>query len=634
LRNTGARVETLRTDVANEKDVSRALDFVRNNLPPLRGIFHAAMGLEDTPLAVLESPGFNRVMAPKVLGAWNLHTQTLGGPLDFFVSFSSITSLLGNPSQANYAAANSFLDSFAVYRRCRGLPATTINWGVISGAGYVARHEEVRDYLANQGYLSFTPDQAIEVLSALMRHDAGQVMAARIEWKKLGQSNPQAVDSNRVRHLVPSGTPGEQANKGSIRPLLEKENAANRQQRVTEYLRDQVGRLLGASPVKLETDRSIDELGVDSLIAAELTVVLQRDLGIEVSSNKLLGGGDLNSLATYILSLLRLDSAADSTCASVTPAETSTSSPLSDPVATDRANGRENDLPPGGAAETRAISESVLLGSAAAVVPPNPSRIFLLNASNLAVASPLIDASADPRETDYASLDYSDWSMSQRLVRGFATACFGILSRIETRGFENIPRTGPCLVAVNHLSMTDVPLLLTLLQRRAIILANEKLRGSRVLDWLVSDLGQAIYVTPNEVDGPSMRRALAVLRGGGLLALAPEGTRSKNGGLLRGRTGVAFLATQANVPIVPIAAWGQEKWRGIKSLKRVQINVRAGQPLHLPSGPASPRSLRRYTDAIMLALADLLPREYRGVYASATASLLPEDTFEDTRPTA
>src|ERR1019366_4586447 len=120
-----------------------------------------------------------------------------GEKLDFFVLFSSITSLLGNPFQANYAAANAFLDSFATWRRVRGLAATTINWGVIADSGYVARHPEVEEYLHRQGYLSFSAKQTLEVLSELMRHDVVQTMAARIDWRRLGDYAPAAAASPR-----------------------------------------------------------------------------------------------------------------------------------------------------------------------------------------------------------------------------------------------------------------------------------------------------------------------------------------------------------------------------------------------------------------------------------------------------
>jgi len=169
---------------------------------------------------------------------------------------------------------------------------------------------------------------------------------------------------------------------------------------------------------------------------------------------------------------------------------------------------------------------------------------------------------------------------------------------------------------VNHLSMADVPLLLTLLERRAIILAVDQLQQFRILDWFVSDMGQAIYVERNQAEDGALTQALAVLAAGGLLALAPEGRRSKSG-LLRARTGVAYLATQADVPIVPLVAWGQERWRTrLTRVTRIPIQVRAGEPMRFPAGPAGPADLRAYTDTLMQRMAALLPAAYRGVYGS------------------
>ena len=114
-----------------------------------------------------------------------------------------------------------------------------------------------------------------------------------------------------------------------------------------------------------------------------------------------------------------------------------------------------------------------------------------------------------------------------------------------------------------------------------------------------------------------MQRALAVLNAGGMLAIAPEGTRSRTGGLLQGKPGIAWLATQFDVPVIPLVAWGHEKWRQRgKRLGRIPIHVRAGVPLRFPQGLPSPGTLHRYTDQIMAQLAALLPPEYRGVYAS------------------
>jgi 1-acyl-sn-glycerol-3-phosphate acyltransferase len=128
-------------------------------------------------------------------------------------------------------------------------------------------------------------------------------------------------------------------------------------------------------------------------------------------------------------------------------------------------------------------------------------------------------------------------------------------------------------------------------------------------------------VTRDQLNEESLQRALAVLNAGGMLAIAPEGTRSKTGGLLQGKPGVAWLATQIDVPVVPLVAWGQEKWgeRG-KHLGRIPIHVRAGAPLRFPQGLPAPDTLHRYTDRIMAQLAALLPPEYRGVYANQDES--------------
>jgi 1-acyl-sn-glycerol-3-phosphate acyltransferase len=147
------------------------------------------------------------------------------------------------------------------------------------------------------------------------------------------------------------------------------------------------------------------------------------------------------------------------------------------------------------------------------------------------------------------------------------------------------------------------------------MLAKEDLRGSRVLDWLLSDIGEVIYVKRGEADGKALEQALAVLQAGGIVALGPEGRRSP-GGLTRGHTGVSYLAMRAQVPVVPMAAWGQERlgqsWR---RLQRAPVSVRFGPPLVFGPGTPGGHQLREYSDVVMRAIAAQLPAEYRGVYA-------------------
>ena len=307
LRDAGVRIEAMAADVANSAQVESVVERIRREFPPLRGIVHAAMVLDDTPLAELTEERWNRVLAPKVAGAWNLHCWTQGIELDFFVMFSSITSLLGNPFQANYAAANVFLDSFATWRRGRGLAATTINWGVIADSGYVARHPDVEEYLHRQGYMSFTGKQTLEVLSELMRHDVTQIMAARIDWRRLGDYAPAAAASPRIRHLIPAAAGAEVANANALLARLAADHPAARAERVEQFLKEQVARLLGASQSAIDPERPIVELGLDSLIATELSVVIERDFKVEIASTSMLGGMSVQALARDVLSLLHLD---------------------------------------------------------------------------------------------------------------------------------------------------------------------------------------------------------------------------------------------------------------------------------------------------------------------------------------
>jgi NADPH:quinone reductase-like Zn-dependent oxidoreductase/1-acyl-sn-glycerol-3-phosphate acyltransferase/SAM-dependent methyltransferase/acyl carrier protein len=583
LRAGGARVECVAADVSKEADVVRMLSYIRSNLPPLCGVIHAAMVLDDTPVAELTKRKLDQVIAPKVAGAWYLHRHTQSDPIDFFVSFSSIASLLGNPRQANYSAANAFLDAFAQYRRANGLPAGTINWGVISGSGFVARHQEIADNLARQGYLSFADSQAIEILSELLKRDAINVMAARIDWQRLAEFAPRMADSPRIRHLVPDKErPSLQGS--SLRRLLETADPDTYQSCVEQYLCGEVTRLLGARDANLDTDLPITQLGLDSLIATELVGVLERDVGVKIAGSKLLTGLSIRDLAALLLGEMGVQITRESVRQSAV--EVVSRQPESP------------DLPSASAA----IVDAGLISDTPALSGGNGGGNHRLSKT---------DSSA------YDGVEYSRWTPSQRILRALSTTAFAVLGNIEAYGLENIPATGACLMAVNHLSMADIPLALQLLPRRATILVNEKYSKRPIFSWLLTDIGQSIYVSPNELDEEPLRRAVDVLNRGGLVALAPEAQRSKSGRLLRGRTGVAYLATQLSVPVVPFVAWGQEKWRRrLTSIRRIPISVRVGKPLYFPTGPTPPNLLRQYTDEIMLALAALLPPDYRGVYST------------------
>ena len=193
---------------------------------------------------------------------------------------------------------------------------------------------------------------------------------------------------------------------------------------------------------------------------------------------------------------------------------------------------------------------------------------------------------------------------------------YRLLARIEIVGAENVPQEGPYIVISNHISSFDPPLLLIALPARMTVLAANKYRSHPIFGPFLSSMG-AIYVRRGEVDRQALRACLDVLRGGGIMGMAPEGTRSPTGGLQEGRTGVAYLASRTGVPILPVAITGTEKMlASLKRFHRGQMKAVIGKTFTLPvtERKARGKQLKEFTELIMRRLADMLPEEYRGVY--------------------
>lgn len=217
---------------------------------------------------------------------------------------------------------------------------------------------------------------------------------------------------------------------------------------------------------------------------------------------------------------------------------------------------------------------------------------------------------------DYSRIDYSRWTFLQRCFRGLIILLLRLLARAEVEGQENIPPSGPFVLAPNHIHIFDIPVIFGFMPRRAVVFAADKWQKAPFFGWLLSFFGDAIYVQRGEPDRRALAQALDVLKAGGVLGLAPEGTRSRTGGLQQGRTGVVYLASRGQAPILPVVAFGQEKaFAHWLRLRRVPIKVRFGELITLPPGKYRTPQLGAHTDALMMALARMLPPAYRGVYA-------------------
>lgn len=292
-----AQILVIRGDAGRREDVGRVIAKMRATLPPIRGILHAAMVLDDDLLDQQGWERFERVLSPKIGGAWNLHQLTLDDQLDFFVLFSSIASVLGTEAQGNYAAANAFLDALAPHRRALGLPAHTVNWGAISDVGYVSRHRQSQRYLEHEGLEVMRPEEAVILLERVLRRDPPQTIVLRTDWSRRRDS------TSVVGRYATLTAPAERA-QGEARNLLDDlrvSSASERKSRIEEYIARKAATVLGTSARKVDLDRPLTDLGFDSLMAVELQSALRLDFGAQVGIAKLLQGTSLRQIAIDLL---------------------------------------------------------------------------------------------------------------------------------------------------------------------------------------------------------------------------------------------------------------------------------------------------------------------------------------------
>jgi 1-acyl-sn-glycerol-3-phosphate acyltransferase len=191
-----------------------------------------------------------------------------------------------------------------------------------------------------------------------------------------------------------------------------------------------------------------------------------------------------------------------------------------------------------------------------------------------------------------------------------------ILLKPHIRGLENVPPTGPVIAAINHTSFLDPVMVMAFLPRVVIPLAKEELFKHRFFGWVFRAYG-CIPIRRGEIHQSAIRRSLELLRDGGLLLVAPEGTRSRDGRLQPGHSGVALLATRTNATILPISIWGVMPFgQNVRRLRRTEVHMVIGKPFRIAveGRKLSREQLDEITDEIMYQLAELLPPEHRGVY--------------------
>ncbi len=307
LRSCGVTVTTAQVDVASAQVLAPVLAELGGSQPPLRGIVHAAGVLDDALLAEQSPERFARAMAPKVRGTFNLHQLTAQQPLDFFICYSSVMSLLGSPGQANYVAANAFLDAFAHYRQHQGKPMTSINWGLFTEVGLATVHTRVVGRLAERGMQSLTLEEAKGVFLQLLAAPRTQLGVMRLEPRKWVEYYPHLAGSplwNELLHDAPVAKAASQ--EAPFRAALRKAPPAERLAVLKGLVAQELGHILRLDARRIDHQTPFRQLGVDSLMSLEMRNLLERNLGEKLPAVLLLTYPTIEALGVHLLEKLAL----------------------------------------------------------------------------------------------------------------------------------------------------------------------------------------------------------------------------------------------------------------------------------------------------------------------------------------
>ncbi|NEO82298.1 beta-ketoacyl reductase, partial [Moorena sp. SIO4G3] len=303
LEMAGASVVVEIADVSDWESITGVLQRIDESNRPLGGVIHSAGMLSDGVLQNQSWSSFERVMAPKVQGAWHLHQLSQNQPLDFFVLFSSAASLLGSPGQGNHSCANAFLDGLAHYRRTMGLPGLSIHWGAVSQVGEAAeRGADVR--ASKQGMGVISPAQVLESLELLMSGSDVEVGVVPIDWslwqERVTQWRFLADWQETILEVA-------EPSKSDFLLKLEATQPNERRLLLVAHVRRQVANVLGIShPESIALETGFFDLGMDSLTSVELRNKLQSSLKRSLPSSLAFSYSTINQLVDYLAQKLNL----------------------------------------------------------------------------------------------------------------------------------------------------------------------------------------------------------------------------------------------------------------------------------------------------------------------------------------
>lgn len=301
IGSTGCDVVVNNASLSSRDDVEKLFDRFASDLKPLAGVIHAAGVLDDGLLADQSWQRFEKVLAPKVIGATLLHEFTQSLPLDFFLLYSSAASVLGSPGQSNYATANGYLDGLAWQRRAMGLPALSINWGPWTEG--MADDERIIKRLALQGITPLGVTEAHDAMEKMLAADLVQTTVIDADWQRmrmgLGGESPAML--SELVSVKQKSQVGDSELVGKLKRL----RGAAPKELLVKTIQGTLQEILSTTDLP-ETDRPLIEMGLDSLMAVEFGTELQLLLGDQfgISPTMLFDHPTVDAISEHVLELL------------------------------------------------------------------------------------------------------------------------------------------------------------------------------------------------------------------------------------------------------------------------------------------------------------------------------------------
>jgi acyl carrier protein len=293
--------------VTDKNAISALFTEIANTLPPLKGLVHAATVINDGLIRNMDANQIRSVLEPKALGAYYLHEMTLDTPLDFFILYSSATTLFGNPGQANYVAANACLEALALQRRAKGLPATCVAWGAIDDVGYLASNKKIKDALQNRmGGAALNSDIALDILENMLLSDRSNLGVMDLDWQTLSKFLPSA-DSPKFIELTQDNSDDDRQHDSAedIQQMLLELSDADLLTTLIAMIKSEVGEILRIAPDKIDPSKSIYDMGLDSLMGVELIVALESRFSIRLPVMALSESPTITKLTERIIQQLK-----------------------------------------------------------------------------------------------------------------------------------------------------------------------------------------------------------------------------------------------------------------------------------------------------------------------------------------